>query len=85
LEEQRHVYEAIDILDGGRVVHLRCPSCGKEVVRTLPSADATSSTGYQVLRNEHGELMQGDFTARHSWSINMHLMEPEINVELESN
>ncbi len=80
-QEEQHVYEAVDIIDDGAVIHLRCPTCGKEVARTLPAAGAASSTGYTVLRNEHGELLQGDFTARHSWAINMHLGAPELHVE----
>lgn len=82
LDEERHVYEAIEMLDGGRVVHLRCPQCGKEVVRTIPSPEATSSTGYRVLRDEHGALLQGDFSARHSWAMNMSLDEPGIVFEI---
>ncbi len=81
IDEQRHTYEAVEMLDGGKVVHLRCPHCGKEVVRTLPGPDATSSTGYRVLRDEHGTLLQGDFSARHSWAINIRLEEPGIVLE----
>jgi hypothetical protein len=69
--EERHTYEAVEIIDGGNVVHLRCPTCGKEVSRTLPGAGATSSTGYKVLRDEAGTLLQGDFFARHSWGMNI--------------
>lgn len=71
--EEQHVYEAVSVLDDGNVVHLRCPECGKEVVRTLPGIDAVASTGYRVLRDERGALLQGDFTARHSWATNMTL------------
>jgi hypothetical protein len=74
--EEQHVYEAVSVLDGGNVVHLRCPECGKEVVRTLPGIDAVSSRGYRVLRDEAGALLQGDFAARHSWSTNMTLGMP---------
>lgn len=77
--EARHTYDAVEILDNGRVLHLRCPACGKEVVRTLPEPGATSSTGYKVLRDEHGNLLQGDFTARHSWARNMTLGDPEVH------
>ena len=79
--EEQHTYQAVEILDDGAVIHLRCPQCGKEVARTLPSADATSSTGYRVLRNARGDLLQGDFTARHSWAMNMQLGAPEMHVE----
>ena len=78
MSEERHVYEAVNVLDGGKVLHLRCPSCGKEVVRTLPEPGATSSHGYKVLRDEEGRLLQGDFMARHSWSRNMSLGDPEV-------
>jgi hypothetical protein len=74
--EEEHVYEPVSVLDDGTVIHLRCPECGKEVVRTLPAIDAVSSTGYRVLRDEHGALLQGDFSARHSWSMNMSLGTP---------
>lgn len=76
----RHEYEAVEILDDGQVVHLRCPDCGKEIVRTRPGEGATSSAGYRVLRDRHGRLLQGDFEARHSWALNMRLGAPEIEL-----
>ncbi len=76
--EERHVYEAVEMLGDGEVLHLRCPECGKEVVRTRPAPGATSSRGYQVLRDENGVLLQGDFSARHSWAINMTLDDPGL-------
>lgn len=80
MSEERHSYEAVAILEDGRVIHLQCPICGKEVVRTLPPPDATTSTGYRVLRDKEGELLQGDFAARHSWSMNLELDEPGIEL-----
>ena len=74
--EEQHVYEPVSVLDDGMVIHLRCPTCGKEVARTLPGADRVSSSGYRVLRDEHGALLQGDFSARHSWAMNMSLGTP---------
>ena len=74
--EEQHVYEPVSVLDDGMVIHLRCPDCGKEVVRTLPGTDAVSSNGYRVLRDEHGALLQGDFSARHSWAMNVSLGTP---------
>ena len=61
-----HVYALVSDVDG--LKHLRCPDCGKEVVFTRPAAGATSSDGYRVLHGETGELLQGDFSARHVWS-----------------
>jgi len=80
MDEARHTYDAVEILDNGKVLHLRCPACGKEVVRTLPEPGATSSTGYKVLRDEQGNLLQGDSTARHSWAMNIVLSDPDIRL-----
>jgi hypothetical protein len=79
--EERHVYELVELLDEGNVVHLSCPTCGKEVARTLPGAEAVSSTGYRVLRDERGVLLQGDFTARHSWSMNLSLGDVGVHLD----
>ena len=76
--EEQHVYEPVSVLEDGQVIHLRCPDCGKEVVRTLPGVGAVSSTGYRVLRDERGALLQGDFSARHSWAMNMSLGTPGV-------
>lgn len=80
MDEARHTYDVVEILDGGKVLHLRCPECGKEVARTLPTLGATSSNGYRVLRDEQGRLLQGDFAARHSWAMNIALSEPDIRL-----
>jgi hypothetical protein len=82
-DEVRHVYEVAEMLDDGAIVHLRCPTCGKEVLRTLAPNEArpgerTSTRGYRVLRDEQGALLQGDFTARHSWAVNMSLAAPGL-------
>jgi len=84
-DEVRHVYEVAEMLDDGAIVHLRCPTCGKEVLRTLTAAqdgdgERSSRHGYRVLRDEHGVLLQGDFTARHSWAVNMSLAAPEVGI-----
>ena len=79
--EEQHVYELVELLDEGNVVHLRCPKCGKEVARTLPGVEAVSSTGYRVLRDERGALLQGDFSARHSWAMNMSLGDPGVRLD----
>jgi hypothetical protein len=69
----RHVYELVESFDDGDTVHLRCPECGKEVVRTRPGVTATVSAGYRVLRDETGALLQGDFSARHVWTMGVNL------------
>lgn len=79
--EQQHVYELVESLDDGNIIHLWCPKCGKEVARTLPGVEATSSTGYRVLRDERGALLQGDFSARHSWAMNMSLGDPGVRLD----
>lgn len=78
VDEVRHVYEVAEMLDDGAIVHLRCPTCGKEVLRTLGPPQSrtdvrTSRDGYRVLRDAHGVLLQGDFSVRHSWAVNMRL------------
>ena len=83
VDEVRHAYEVAEMLDDGLIVHLRCPTCGKEVLRTLGpprsrTGERTSSRGYRVLRDEHGVLLQGDFSARHSWAVNMRLEAPGV-------
>jgi hypothetical protein len=83
VDEVRHVYEVVEMLDDGAIVHLRCPTCGKEVLRTLGprgsrTGERTSSRGYRVLRDEHGVLLQGDFSARHSWAVNVRLEAPGV-------
>ena len=73
-----HTYQLVTILEGGKLVHLRCPTCGKEVTRTLPEPEATHSDGYKVVRDEGGALLSGDFYATHSWSMNMALSLPGV-------
>jgi hypothetical protein len=84
-DEVRHVYEVAEMLDDGAIVHLRCPTCGKEVLRTLGPAqgrtgERTSRRGYRVLRDEQGTLLQGDFSVRHSWAVNMRLEAPGVEL-----
>lgn len=66
-----HTYEAVEILEDGAITHLRCPDCGKEVSLMAPDSNEPDRPGYQVLRDEHGQPLQGDFYARHSYSRGM--------------
>lgn len=92
MTEERHLYDLVGTFehDDGRTIHLRCPICGKEVSHTVLFSDepatcdiertpkASTSTNYKVLSDIDGNLLQGDFAARHSWSTNIALDEPEV-------
>jgi len=79
--EEHHVYELVTTLDNGRFIHLRCPKCGKEVSREVVPPGTKNAKGYKVLRNEKGELLQGDFSARHTYSSNVNVFDITVKKE----